>query len=136
MPKNQPEELWKLGQLSRRLRETRAETRRVWDDTAAREVTAKYLTPHESEEQKMRQQLGEQQTALEQAAERIASIQTLGIKAGKCSERMLKGLDEVGKHIKTAYGYYETGRRHLVAVRTTCEKVEALIAQANSACPA
>jgi hypothetical protein len=134
MKNTHSEELWRLGQQSRVLQEFRANTRRVWNDQAAKDINGKYLEPHKDESSKMQKHLGEQRSALDQATAHIESAEGIGQKAAKCSTQTEQFLREAKEHTQSAYGHYEVCRRLQDDAKKRCDEVAALILEANGAC--
>jgi hypothetical protein len=126
--------LWSMAQESRVLQELRKGIRGIWDDEAARELTSRYLDPHESEDQQMLAGLNQQKNALDQSQAKLESAQNYSRQAEEHAEVVAERLKSTEQEMKTAYGYYDTFAHYNSEARATFPAVQRLINQANGAC--
>lgn len=128
--------LWSTAQQSRALQELRKDIQGVWQDEAARELTHRYLDPHESEDQRMLVGLNQQKETLEQASAKLTSAETYGQQAEDLSLQVNEGLQATEQELKSAYGNYDTHIHYNSEARSKLPTIQNLINQANSACGA
>jgi hypothetical protein len=126
--------LWSMTQESRVLQELRKDIRGIWDDEAARELTSRYLDPHETEDQQMLAGLNQQKDALEQSKVKLESAETHARLAEEHAVVVADRLESAEQEEKSAHSYYDTFARYNSEARSTFPAVQALIDQANSAC--
>ncbi len=81
------DEIWRMGQISRELKEYRKDIQGHWNDAASREIGARYLNPHEEDDKEMLKELGEQKDKLEELNQRLARVYELGVQANMCRWR-------------------------------------------------
>ena len=128
--------LWSMTQQSRTLQELRKDIQGVWQDEAARELTYRYLDPHESEDQRMLASLNQHMETLEQASTRLASAEKYGQQAEGLALQVDEGLKSTEQELQSAYGNYDTYIHYNSESRSKLPTIQNLINQANSACSA
>ena len=70
--------LWSMTQESRVLQELRKDIQGIWEDESARELTSRYLDPHESEDQQMLAGLNQQKDTLDKSQDKLVSAENHG----------------------------------------------------------
>jgi len=128
--------LWSTTQQSRALQELRKDIQGVWQDEAARELTHRYLDPHESEDQRMLVDLNQQKDTLEQASAKLTLAEKYGQQAEELALQVNEGLQSTEQELKSAYGNYDTHIHYNAEARSKLPAIQNLINQANSACGA
>lgn len=128
--------LWSTTQQSRALQELRKDIQGVWQDEAARELTHRYLNPHESEDQRMLAGLNQQKDTLEIASVKLTSAENCGQQAEALAIQVNEGLQSTEQELKSAYGNYDTHIHYNAEARSKLPIIQNLINQANSACNA
>jgi len=128
--------LWSMRQASRVLQDLRLDIRGVWVDEAARELTSRYLDPHESEDQQMLVGLDQQKNALDQAQTKLRSAEGWALQAEECAVAVADGLNASERELQSAYGDYDTYAHYHAEARSRFPTIQNLINQANSACRA
>lgn len=128
--------LWSMTQQSRSLLDLRKNIQGIWQDEADRELTRRYLDPHESEDQRMLAGLNQQKETLEQASAKLASAEKYGQQAEDLALQVNEGLLATEQELKSAYGNYDTHIHYNSEARSKLPTIQNLINQANSACGA
>jgi hypothetical protein len=128
--------LWSITQQSRALQELRKDIRPVWQDEAARELTSRYLDPHESEDQQMLAGFNRQKEALDEARGKLVSAADYGREAADYAILVAERLNETGQELNSAYGDYDVYAHYHSEARSKFDEIQTLINQANQACSA
>ncbi len=128
--------LWLLTQELRTLQELRKDIKGVWQDEAARELTRRYLDPHESEDQQMLVGLNRQMVTLDQSRSSLVSAESFAWQAEENAALVTEGLKSTQQELRSAYGNYDTFAQYNSESRSKIPLVLKLISQANSACGA
>jgi hypothetical protein len=128
--------LWTMTQESRVLQELRKDIRGVWQDEAARELTSRYLDPHENEDQQMMVGLNQQKDALDQAQAKLISAENYARQAEEYAALVAEGLKSTEQELKSAYSNYDAYAHYNSEARSKFPTIQKLISQANSACSA
>jgi septal ring factor EnvC (AmiA/AmiB activator) len=126
--------LWSMTQESRVLQDLRGEIRGIWDDEAARELTSRYLDPHESEDQQMLAGLNQQKDSLDKSQANLESAETYARQAEEHAEVVTERLKSTEQEVSSAYSYHDMFAHYNSEARSTFPAVLRLINQANSAC--
>lgn len=128
------EALWYLTHQSRKLQQFRAEIHGFWDDDAARDLSFRFLNPHQRDDEQMLVSLHQHQNALLQTQSQLARAHDCAVQAELISQEVNELLYSCAQEVRMSYQFYEQYRRsHSIAVGLLPE-VERLIAEANSAC--
>lgn len=128
--------LWSLTQESRTLQELRQDIKGVWQDEAARELTSRYLDPHENEDQRMLVALKHQEDSLEQSRLNLVSAERHGRQAEEKAALVTEGLESTQEELRSAYANYDAFAQCNAESRSKFPLIQKLIIQANSACNA
>lgn len=128
------DELWSLGQRSRGLTEFLSELRALWNDSAAHEISTRYLVPRSDDDQRMQGALAEQQSALEELQGHVATVMELASAAEKLSQDIAQLLRETLQEVSTANGYYQSFSEFNNTALNLFPQIQELINDANSAC--
>jgi hypothetical protein len=128
--------LWSMTQESRVLQELRKDIGGIWQDEAARELTRRYLDPHESEDQQMLAGLNQQKDALDQSQAKLVSAENYGRQAEEYAALVAEDLKATEQELQSAYGNYDTFAQYNSEARSRFPRVQQLISQANNACGA
>lgn len=99
--------LWRSQQQSRTLQEFRKEIRFSWNDHAAKELNSRYLYPHEEEDLRLLEALGQQVRVLEEANEKLVKIREHVRTANQLSTKIADILQDVELDIEIAYQHYD-----------------------------
>jgi hypothetical protein len=125
--------LWSMEQESRTLQELRKDIGGIWQDEASRELTSRYLDPHETEDQTMLAGLDHQKEALDNSEARLASAATHGRHAEEYSVLVMDGLKSTEQELQNSYGSYDQYVHYNSDARGKIPEIYALISQANTA---
>jgi hypothetical protein len=125
--------LWSMKQESRALQELRSDIRGVWQDEAARELTGRYLDPHQTEDQTMLAGLEQQKEALDHADARLATATRHGQHAEEYALLVVDGLKSTGQELQNAYAAHDRFVQYNSEARGKIPQIYALINQANTA---
>lgn len=128
--------LWSLTQESRTLQELRQDIKGVWQDEAARELTSRYLDPHENEDQQMLVELKRQKDSLDQSRLNLVSAEGHARQAEENAALVAEGLKSTQEELRSAYANYDTYAQYNAESRSKFPLIQKLINQANSACSA
>lgn len=128
--------LWSITQQSRVLQNLRKDIRGIWQDEAARELTSRYLDPHESKDQQMLAELNQQKDALDKSQDKLISAENYGRQAEEYATLVAEGLKSTEQELQSAYGNYDTSTHYNSEARSKFPSIRKLIGQANSACSA
>ena len=128
--------LWSMTQQSRVLQELRKEIRGVWDDDAARELTSRYLDPHEGEDQQMLTGLNQQSEAITQSEAKLLSAEGHARQAEDHAAVVAESLKAAGQDVDSAYGNYDIYAQYNSEARSKFPIIRNLINQANNVCNA
>jgi beta-phosphoglucomutase-like phosphatase (HAD superfamily) len=128
--------LWSTTQQSRVLLDLRKDIRPVWRDEAARELTSRYLDPHESEDQQMLAGFNRQKEALDEARIKLVSAADYGRQATEKALLAAERLTETEQELNSAYGDYDIYVHYRSEARSKFSEIQTLINQANQACTA
>jgi len=128
--------LWAMTQKSQVLRELRKDIRGVWQDEAARELTSRYLDPHESEDQQLLAGLNQQKDTLDQAQAKLVSAENYARRAEEYAALVAEGLKSTEQELQSVYSNYDTYAHYNSEARSKFPAIQKLISQANSACSA
>lgn len=128
--------LWSTIQESRVLQELRKDIRGVWDDEAARDLTHRYLDPHQNEDQQMLAGLNQQKDALDQSQIKLESAETYARQAEEYAFSVAEELKSTEQETHTAYGNYDTYAHYNSEARSKFPDIQNLISQANKSCNA
>ncbi len=126
--------LWLMKQQSRVLQELRLNTQGVWQDEAARELSSRYLTPHEDEDQYMLAGFSQQYEAIEQSKTRIITAEEHAVQSGNYAEIVDEELKLTEQELQGSYGNYDTYVRYHAEARSKFPIIQDLLDQANSVC--
>jgi hypothetical protein len=126
--------LWSMTQQSRSLLDLRKNIQGIWQDEAARELTSRYLDPHENEDQRMLARLNQQKDTLEQASAKLTSAEKYGQQAEELGLQVDEGLKSTEQELQSAYGNYDTYIYYNSEASSKLPTIQNLINQANSAC--
>lgn len=126
--------LWSMGQRSRILQELRKDIHGVWQDEAARELTSRYLNPHQSEDQRMLTNLQAQETGLEQAQEKLNLAKESSIQANDYAGLVDENLQESERELQSVYSTYDSYVHYNSEAKSKFPQIENLINLANSSC--
>lgn len=126
--------LWSMTRQSRSLLDLRKNIQGIWQDEAARELTSRYLDPHETEGQRMLTNLNQQKDTLEQASARLTSAEKYGQQAEELALQVNEGIQSTEQELKSAYGNYDTHIHYNSEASSKLPAIQNLINQANSAC--
>lgn len=126
--------LWSITQESRVLRELRKEIRGVWDDEASRELSSRFLDPHESEDQQMLASLAQQKDFLEKSQTKLQSSKTYAQQAEENAQVVVESLKSITQEESSIYSYHDTFAHYDSEARAIFPIVRRLINQANNAC--
>jgi glutamine synthetase adenylyltransferase len=126
--------LWSMKQESRVLQELRKEIRGIWDDEAARELTSRYLDPHESEDQQMLAALNQQNDSLDASQAKLGSAETYARQVEEHAEVVAERLKSTEQEVSSAYSYHDIFAHYNSEAHSTFPAVQRLVNQANSAC--
>lgn len=126
--------LWSMSQGSRVLQDLRKELRGFWQDEAARELTSRYLDPHEVDDQQMLDGLNQQKNALDQSQVRLVSAEHFGRLAEEHADIVAEKLKSAHQELQSSYGNYDNFANYNSEANSKLPLVWSLIAQANSAC--
>jgi hypothetical protein len=127
------EALWSMSQQSRVLQELRRDTRTVWDDEAARELSGRYFDPHEQDEQKMTLALRDQHASLEQCGLQLEASGEHGSKAAGHTAQVAEWLGHTQRDLDSSYGIYDLFVRYNNDARSKLPGIQSLLDSANSA---
>jgi hypothetical protein len=128
------EELWIVGQQARVVADRRADLRAVWDDEAAREISGRYLAPHEEDDQTMRRAFNEQDGLLREAAHRSAAGLAFAAEAEGLSGQLAALFEGARQDEKSAYAHLETCARFVEDAREKMAAAAELLKRADNAC--
>jgi hypothetical protein len=128
------DELWSLGQRSRGLTEFLSELRIIWNDSAAHEISTRYLVPRSDDDQRMQRALADQQNALEELQSHVATVMELASAAEGLSQNIAQLLRETLQEVSTANGYYQSFSEFNNAANNLFPVIEERVSQANSSC--
>ena len=128
------DELWSLGQRSRDLAEFLSELRALWNDSAAHEISTRYLVPRSDDDQRMQQALADQQRALEELQGHAAIVMELASVAENISQEIAQLLRETLQGVLTANGYYQSFSEFNNNALNLFPQIEEQISQAGSSC--
>lgn len=128
------DELWSLGQRSRALREFLSVLLALWNDSAAHEISTRYLVPLSDDDQRMQRALDDQQSALEELQGYVATVMELASAAEGLSRKIAQLLCETLQEVSTANGYYQSFSEFNNAANNLFPVIKELISQANTSC--
>jgi len=126
--------LWSMSQESRVLQSYRTEIRGLWQDEAARDLTSRYLDPHENEDKRMLEALGQQKTALERAEERLENSANFVRTAEEYGVHVKDGLKETDQELRICYRAFYRYAQHREEAQSKFSSITALIHNAANAC--
>lgn len=128
------ETIWRMAQQSRVLQELRREIQPVWDDNAAREMDSRYLNPHAGDDERMLEQLRQQQASLESSSVQLTTAQENGRRADELATVVIEQLRFTNQDLQGAYGHYDVYARYHAEARSKFPQIQALIREANASC--
>lgn len=131
---NVKDELWALSQRSRGLGSFLSELRLIWNDSAAQEISGRYLNPQQEDDARMQQALGEQQSALEQAQSQVATIAELAAEAEKLAQKIEQLLGDTSREVSTANNHYQTFTQFNNNAYNQFPTIRQFINNANQSC--
>ncbi len=126
--------LWSMTQESRVLQELRKDIRGIWNDEAARELTNRYLDPHESEDQQMLATLHQQQDALAQSKHQLVSAENYARQAEEHAAVVADRLKSIEQEVTSAYSHHDMYAHYNSEALSKFPIVQNLISQADNAC--
>jgi hypothetical protein len=126
--------LWSMTQESRVLQELRKDIQGIWEDESARELTSRYLDPHESEDQQMLAGLNQQKDTLDKSQDKLVSAENHGRQAEEYAALVAEGLKSTEQELHSAYDNYDIYAQYNSEARSKFPAIKKLISQANSAC--
>jgi predicted enzyme involved in methoxymalonyl-ACP biosynthesis len=126
--------LWLMSQQSRVLQELRKDITQVWSDEAAREINARYLNSHESDESQMISALNKQKDLLDQATQKMELSQEQTSKAEEYATTVSENVKFAIQELDSAYSNYDMYIQYNSDARAKFPRIEQLINNANSAC--
>lgn len=133
---NMEDSIWSMTQESRVLQELRKDIRGVWQDEAARELTSRYLDPHESEDQQMLAGLNQQKMNLDQSHIKLKAAEDLARQAEEYATLVSEGLKDTEQEFHAAYSNYDMYAKYNSEARSKFPDINRLISQADNACEA
>ena len=128
------DELWSLEQRSRGLAEFLSELRIIWNDSAAHEISTRYLVPRSDDDQRMQQALADQQSALEELHGHVTTVMELASAAEELSQNIAQLLRETLREVSTANGYYQSFSEFNNNALNLFPQIQEQISQAGSSC--
>lgn len=128
------EELWRLGQQFRVLRELRDDIRGVWDDTAVRDINSRHLTPHEEEGEQLLQAFRSQKDALAVAQTALFQAENHAVTARVHAMKVMELHRMAGKQTAPAYHEYEQCMNYEGMAQQGFTQVARLLQMADCAC--
>jgi 5-methylcytosine-specific restriction endonuclease McrA len=128
------DELWSLGQRSRELLEFLSELRIMWNDSAAKEISTRYLHPRNDDDNRMQDALATQQSAIGELYGHTATIIELAAKASKLSQEIASLLSETLQEASTANGYYQSFSEFNNTALNLFPQIQEQISQAGTSC--
>jgi uncharacterized phage infection (PIP) family protein YhgE len=128
------DELWSLGQRSRGLTEFLSALRIIWNDSAAHEISTRYLVPRSDDDQRMQRALADQQNALEELQSHVATVMELASAAEGLSQNIAQLLRETLQEVSTANGYYQSFSEFNNNALNLFPQISQQISAANSSC--
>lgn len=127
---------WSMTQESRVLQELRKEIGGIWNDDAARELTGRYLDPHENEDRRMLTGLNKQKNALDESDAKLVSAETQSRYAEEYGLLVAESLKATQQDVQSAYGNFDLYARYNSDASSKFPVVKNLLSQANNACNA
>lgn len=125
-----------MTQESRVLQDLRKDIGGIWQDEASRELTSRYLDPHESEDEQMLAGLNQQKDSLDKSQAKIVSAENYGRQAEEHATLVADGLKSTEQDLQSTYGNYDTYAQYNSEAHSKFPAIKKLISQANSACSA
>lgn len=126
--------LWSMIQESRVLQSYRNEIRGLWQDEAARDLTGRFLDPHENEDKRMLEALGQQNTALERAEERMENSANFVRTAEEYGVHVRDGLMETDQELQNCFRVFYRYAQRTEEAQSKFSSITALIHDAANAC--
>lgn len=112
--------------------EYRGETDRIWNDSAARHVSGRYLEPHRQATEAWLARCGDQLETLEELAGSLAEVVEAGRTAGRLSAQIEDRLSEADTQFRLLDEQSTECRRFLDRARAELEATETSIAHLES----
>jgi hypothetical protein len=128
------EELWRLGQQFRVLRELRDDIRGVWDDAAARDINSRQLTPHDEESEQLMHAFRGQKEALAMAQSALFQAETYAVTARGHAMKVLEQHRLANEQTAPAYHEYEQCMNYEGMAQQDFTQVARLLQMADCAC--
>jgi Mg2+ and Co2+ transporter CorA len=128
------DELAFIRHQGRGVQEFRRNIQQVWNDQAARDISTRFLNPHEADAKRMVDEMQSQHQSLKEASAKLKLAAQHAQKAGHLSEKAAEYLRQAQRDVKTAYQYHEQYRHHHSAARELLPQIEDAISAADSAC--
>jgi hypothetical protein len=123
-----------MSQQSRRLQDLRHEIEGVWQDSAARDLNARYLQPHQNDDSQMLISYRQQSASLEQAEDNILAAHEHGNTAGQLTLQIEEMLQVSDEELRNAQRCLEMYSGHQSDARAQLPLVQKFIGRANNAC--
>jgi hypothetical protein len=128
------EEVWRLAQQFRVLKELRANITGSWDDEQLRDMAGRYLNPHEEESDQLIQAFQAQREAIESAERSRMLAEERSVMARMHAMQVMEQFRLAREQMAPAFHEYEQSRNYEHMAETGSNESLRLSALANSAC--
>lgn len=127
--------LYTMTRESRTLQELRKDVQGIWVDAAARELNARYLNPHEGDDQQMLAALDNQKNTLDQTRKNLDLAQTCARQAENHAAVVIENLQSPEQEIDKLRNDYDRYKHYDSEARSKLPIIQGWIDRANDACP-
>jgi hypothetical protein len=128
------EEVWRLGQQLRVLREFRAEVRGIWDDSASRDLNSRDLDPHDADGEHLLESLRAQKEAMGRTQIALTLSEEWAASARGHAMKVMEHLILAREQTAPAYHEFEQYMTYEGRARDEFMQIIRLLRQANCAC--
>lgn len=129
-------ELWKFNYRAQLFQDFIGNIYAIWQDSAAKTIRQRYITPHTADDQKLRQALADQATNHEQAYNHSLQVKEQVIKADELAQTIRETIEDINHNLKTAYSHLKFTDQQTNETLKYFEQVLQLINQAGGCCGA
>lgn len=127
--------LWTLAQQSRALQGLRGDVAGFWVDNAARYINSRFLDLHEDDDRHLRDQLGQQHTALIASRASVTQANDCARVADRYAQEIVDWLDQAANEERMARLHHDLFARYDGKARDALPEIDHLMRLANAACP-
>ncbi|WP_164689743.1 AHH domain-containing protein [Herpetosiphon llansteffanensis] len=128
------DELWKFNYRAQLFHDFISNMDSVWQDSAAKTIRQRYITPHTENDQRLRQALNDQATNHEQAYKHALQVEALVIDADQIAQTIRETIEQINHDLRQGYSELKFADQQTNKALAQFLEVQQLLNQAGGCC--